>query len=97
MTAGPVLNEPELLADPHLAARRFFRTNSSPEIPETVLPGHLWHWDGPELRWDPINVMGADNDYVYRELLGLDDEAMARLAAERHLSLDYLDADGRPL
>ncbi len=96
ITAGPVMNEPELLADPQHAARGFFRTNASAEIPETTFAGHLWKWDGPDLRWDPINIMGADNDYVYRTVLGLNDEAIGRLDAERHLSLDYLDADGRP-
>ncbi len=97
ITAGPVLNEPELLADPQHAARGFFRTNASAEIPETTFAGHLWKWDGPDLRWDPINIMGADNDYVYRTVLGLNDDAMGQLDAERHLSLDYLDADGRTL
>jgi crotonobetainyl-CoA:carnitine CoA-transferase CaiB-like acyl-CoA transferase len=97
ITAGPVLNEPELLADPHLAARGFFRTNASEDVPETTFAGHLWTWDGPDLVWNSLNRMGADNEYVYREILGLDDEAMDRLAAERHLSLDYLDTEGRPL
>ncbi len=97
ITAGPVMNEPELLADPQHEARGFFRTNGSAEIPDTTFAGHLWTWDGPDLRWDPINIMGADNDYVYRRVLGLDDAGVARLEAERHLSLDYLDPAGRPL
>jgi crotonobetainyl-CoA:carnitine CoA-transferase CaiB-like acyl-CoA transferase len=94
---GMVLGEADLLADPHLAARGFFRRNGSPSLGEHTFCGHLWRWDGPPLRWGPINEMGADNAYVYREVLGLGDDEWAALEAERHLSLDYLDADGNPL
>ncbi|MCP3853958.1 MAG: CoA transferase [Actinomycetia bacterium] len=97
VTVGPVLDEADLLADPELAARGFFRENSSPDVPPYLLPGHLWHWDGPDLCWGPLNRMGADNDEIYRGLLGLGDDEMAALDAERHLSLDYLDIEGRPL
>lgn len=97
LDVAPVLDEADLLADPQMAERRFYRENSSVDVPVTRFPGHLWQWDGPELAWGPLNRMGADNDYVYRELLGLDDEGMAALDAERHLSLDYLDANGEPL
>jgi crotonobetainyl-CoA:carnitine CoA-transferase CaiB-like acyl-CoA transferase len=93
---GMVLDEAGCLADPHLAARGFFRRNGSPSLGEHVFPGHLWRWDGPELRWAPINEMGADNTYVYRDVLGLDDAEWAALEAEGHLSLDYVDADGNP-
>jgi crotonobetainyl-CoA:carnitine CoA-transferase CaiB-like acyl-CoA transferase len=97
VTAGPVLDEPDLFTDPQLAARRFFRLNGSADVPECLFPGHLWHWDGPPLAWGPINRLGADNEYVYREVLGLDDDEWAALDAEHHLSLDYVDADGNPL
>jgi crotonobetainyl-CoA:carnitine CoA-transferase CaiB-like acyl-CoA transferase len=94
---GMVLGEADLLADPHLAARGFFRRNGSPSLGEHTFCGHLWHWDGPPLRWGKINEMGADNAYVWREVVGLDDAEWAALEAERQLSLDYLDADGNPL
>lgn len=94
--AGPVLRESACFADPHLRARGFFRPNGSEDAGTHDYPGHLWRWSGPELRWDPIMRMGADNDYVYRDVLGLDDEEYAALDRAGHLSLDYLDADGRP-
>ena len=96
IVAAPVLDEADLLADPQLAARGFFRPNSSSEVPESLFPGHLWKWDGPPLRWDQLNVMGLDNDEIYRGLLGLTDEEMAALDAEGHLSDSYHDADGNP-
>ena len=97
VTAGPVLDEADLLADPQLAARGFFRMNGSADVPEHLFPGHLWHWDGPPLAWGPLSRLGGDNDYVYRDVLGLDDAGWAALDAEGHLNLDYVDADGKPL
>ena len=95
--AGPVMDEADAFADPHLAARGFFRENTSPEAGTHAYPGHLWHWTGPELRWGPLSAMGNDNDYVYREVLGMTDEEYAALDAEGHLSLDYVDAEGNSL
>ena len=60
-------------------------------------PAHLWHWDGPDMRWGPIGVMGRDNEYVYRELLGLDEARYRVLEDDGHISLTYLDADGNPV
>ncbi len=97
VAAAPVLDEPGLYADPHLAARQWFRPNSSDDVPEVLFPGHQWRWDGPPMTWGPINMMGRDNDYVYRTVLGKDDGAMATLAAEGHLADGYRDAEGRPL
>lgn len=95
--SGPVLSESALLEDPHLRARGFFRRNGSPDLGEWEFPGHLFLWDGPPLRWGPVNRLGADNEYVYRQVLGLDDDEWAALEAEGHLRLDYVDADGNPL
>jgi len=97
VAAAPVLDEPGLAADPHLAARRYFRLNSSDDVPEVLFPGHQWRWDGPPMAWGPINMMGRDNDYVYRTILGKDDAALAALAAEGHLADGYRDARGNPL
>lgn len=96
--AGPVLNEREALVDPHLRARGFFRPNVSPSIDKPYdHPAHLWHWDGPDMRWGPIGAMGHDNDYVYREVLGLDDDEFRALEEDGHITLTYLDAAGNPI
>jgi crotonobetainyl-CoA:carnitine CoA-transferase CaiB-like acyl-CoA transferase len=94
--AGPVLHESELLADPHLRARGFFRPNSSADLPTYDFNRHLWRWDGPEMPWGPIGRMGADNDYVWRTIVGVSDAEWDRMADGGHLSLDYLKADGTP-
>ena len=97
VAAAPVLDEAGLFADPQLVARRWFRTNGCDDVPDISFPGHQWRWDGPPLRWDRLNMMGRDNDRVYRELLGKSDAELAALAAERHLADGYLDGDGNPL
>jgi len=96
ITSSAVLDEADLATHPHLAARRFFRPNSSADVPEAPFPGHLWRWDGPPLAWGELNVMGRDNDEVYRGILGLTDNEMAALDADGHLSGVYHAPDGTP-
>jgi crotonobetainyl-CoA:carnitine CoA-transferase CaiB-like acyl-CoA transferase len=91
-----VLDEADLYADPHLAARRYFRPQGSEDVGTWPFPGHSWRWTGPDLRWRPICRLGADNDYVYRDLLGLTDDEYRALDEAGHLSLDYLKPDGTP-
>ena len=95
--AGPVLGDADCWDDPHLRSRGFFRANGSEDLGTQMFPGHLWHWDGPALRWDPINQLGVDNDVVLRTVGGLDDGQIAALRASGQLRLDYVDADGSPL
>ncbi|NVE95616.1 CaiB/BaiF CoA transferase family protein [Altererythrobacter lutimaris] len=71
--AGNIYRAPEMLADPHFAAREaiierphpkhenFKMQNVAPKLSET--PGHV-DWVGPEL--------GQHNEEVYGELLGMD-------------------------
>jgi formyl-CoA transferase len=81
--AGRIFRAPDMLADPHFAARRaivdvphpVFRNlkmqNVVPRLSET--PGAI-RWPGPEL--------GAHNDEIYRGLLELSDEQLKGLAAD---------------
>jgi crotonobetainyl-CoA:carnitine CoA-transferase CaiB-like acyl-CoA transferase len=94
--AGPVLDEADAYADPHLAARRFFRPQGSEDVGTWSFPGHQWRWTGPDMRWGPICRLGADNDHVLRHVLGLSDDEYQALDDAGHLSLDYLQPDGTP-
>ncbi|MFV0526228.1 MAG: CaiB/BaiF CoA transferase family protein [Acidimicrobiales bacterium] len=94
--SGPVLDEADLVADPQLAARGFYRPQGSYDIGTWPFPGHQWRWTGPAMRWGPVCRMGADNEHVYRRILGLDDDEYAALDAAGHLSMDYLRPDGSP-
>jgi crotonobetainyl-CoA:carnitine CoA-transferase CaiB-like acyl-CoA transferase len=97
IAAAPLLDERDLYADPHLNARSWFRVNGCEDVPDVAFPGHQWRWDGPPMRWDRLNMMGGDNEYVYRELLGKGDLAMEALADEDHLADGYRAPDGSSL
>ncbi|MFZ9395045.1 MAG: CaiB/BaiF CoA transferase family protein [Erythrobacter sp.] len=80
--AGNIYRAPEMLADPHFAAREaiidvphprydnFKMQNVAPKLSAT--PGHV-DWVGPEL--------GQHNEEIYGELLGMDSAKRADLAA----------------
>lgn len=94
--SGPVLDEADAYTDTHLKDRGFFRQQGSVDIGSWDFPGHQWRWTGPDMNWGPICRLGDSNEYVYREILGLDDKAYAELAANGHISMDYLQPDGTP-
>lgn len=95
--AGPVLNEAGAFYDPHIRARGFFQELDSLRAGRHQYPGHQWKWTGPDLRWLPISGMGGDNEFVYRELLGMSDEEYAQIEADGHLANGYLNPDGSPM
>lgn len=92
--AGPVLRESQLRADPQMGDRCWFRQNGSVEQGWHSFPGRQWRWDGPEMPWRPIGILGDANEYVYRKLLGLDDAEWQALCDEGHITRDYLHPDG---
>ena len=97
VAAAPVLHELELMQDPHARARNMFRPNGNDSLGTHLYPGHVFRWTGPDLAWNPLPELGVHNDAVYRDLLGLSDEEYDALAADGHLSRDYLGVDGEPL
>ncbi len=94
--AGPVLDEADAYADPHLAARGFFRPQGSEDVGTWDFPGHQWRWTGPDMAWGPICRLGVDNDDILRRIAGLTDAQYAALDEAGHLTLDYLQPDGTP-
>ena len=94
MAAGPVLDEADAYADPHLRERGFFREQGSADVGTWEFPGQQWRWTGPDMKWGPICSLGDSNEYVYKDILGFDEEAYAELDAKGHLSLDYPKPDG---
>ena len=92
--AGGVLRESQLRADPQMGDRCWFRENGSVEQGWHSYPGRQWRWDGPEMPWRPIGILGDANEYVYRDLLGLDDAEWQALCDEGHITRDYLNPDG---
>ena len=74
-----------------------FRINGNDDTGDHLHPTHPWRWDGPELRWDRLPVLGGDNEAVFRDLVGLSAEEYQALDTDGHLSHYYLGPDGNPL
>lgn len=88
VTAGPVLHAGEAAEDPHLAAtgtwKRLPATEDYPEV-DWLRPAYRFSKSDVDLRTPPC-LFGEHNDYVYRDVLGFDDEAIERLRAGGHIA-----------
>lgn len=88
--AGVVLHESELLRDPHLAARGYWQEVEHPEAGTSMQVGRLWQASEtphPVPRHAPL--LGEDNEYVYRELLGYTAAEYDALEAAGHIGTEY--------
>ncbi len=95
VAAGPLLDDDMFAADPHLQERAWQQPLTSLDVGSHLHPGlpyrgivQAWRRGSP--------VLGEDNDYVYKEILGVSDEAFERFRRERILAEDYLDKTGEP-
>jgi len=88
VTAGPVLTAGEAADDPHLAAtgawKRLPATEDYPEV-DWLRPAYRFSKSDIDLRTPPC-LFGEHNDYVYRDLLGMDEHEIERLRAEGHVA-----------
>jgi crotonobetainyl-CoA:carnitine CoA-transferase CaiB-like acyl-CoA transferase len=81
IAAYPVVTVSGLFSDPQLRARRQWRVRRHPEIGDQA-----YCFPGFDLESAPGDVvcaapcLGADNDFVFRELLGVSDADMERYA-----------------
>lgn len=91
VAAGPILDELEILDDPHLVERGYYQTLEHPEMPAYKYHGPLWRvGDEPaKLRSHPP-LLGEHNEHVYKNIIGVSDEEYARLEAEQHIGMDIL-------
>ncbi len=80
--AGVVQRSSDLLRDPQLAHRRFFRYMDHPEMGNIPYSGHQFRIDGYESgpRF-PAPLLGQHNELVLREILGMTDEEIAEALA----------------
>ena len=93
--AGPLLDPVDVVRDPHLQDRGWMRPLTSLDVGTHLHPG--WAFRGlPEVWRHGSPVLGEHNDHVYREILGVSEEEMARYRAEKMLADDYLDPEGQP-
>ncbi len=91
ITAGPVMSAKDAAEDPQLAASGAWkRLPATADYPETDFANPPYHFSKSDvgIRGAPC-LFGEDNDYVYREVLGLDDEGVERLRAAGHIADTY--------
>jgi len=91
VAAGPVLRESELVRDEHMNAVAAFTDFDHPLVGRRRSPGPpsrstRWHLD--ERSAAPL--LGADNEYVYREVLGYDEAAYRALVEAGEAGTDYV-------
>ncbi|WP_442009970.1 CaiB/BaiF CoA transferase family protein [Mycobacterium sp. 2YAF39] len=82
VAAAPVYDAQQLLADEHLRARGTFVTVDDPDLGAMTVQAPVARLSETPGRIDHLGrALGADNDAVYRDLLGLDDEHLGALRA----------------
>ena len=82
--AGPSLDISRVYHEPQLREGGYFTQLETSDGELRDLPGLPWRFEGergPHLAAAP--VMGQDNDYVYKELLGLAESDVTRLVEEQ--------------
>lgn len=91
VAAAPVLEASRVLDDPHVQARNLYIPQElQDDIGVYSYPRPVYDFPESEggIRRPPV-AFGQDNDYVYRELLGMSEEQCARLEAEGHIATSF--------
>jgi crotonobetainyl-CoA:carnitine CoA-transferase CaiB-like acyl-CoA transferase len=82
VAAAPVYDAAQLLADEHLSARGTFVQVDDPDLGTMTVQAPVVRFSGLPGRIDFLGrAVGADNDAVFGELLGLDAGRRAELRA----------------
>jgi len=91
VTAGPVLDARDAAEDPHLAATGMWQIlPATADYPETALHTPPYRFSRSDVGLlTPPALFGQHNEYVYRELLGLEGEALERMRSEGHVAEEY--------
>ena len=82
VAAAPVLNVSDLLNDPHYKARGTFIEVTHPLGFRETIYGAYVKTSRTEADIKPGPALGQDNDYVFKELLGLSEERYEQLRAD---------------
>ena len=91
VAAGPVEHPDDAYSDPQMEARGFFEQITHPECGTHRYPGLAWRMANTpnSLRRHPPRL-GEDNEYVYRQVIGVSDEEYAELETEGHIGMDFV-------
>jgi crotonobetainyl-CoA:carnitine CoA-transferase CaiB-like acyl-CoA transferase len=76
--AGVVQDAEDLANDPHLISREFFISLDHPVLGKTISDtSPIRFEEGPRREWKAAPLLGEDNRYVYKELLGFTDDELS--------------------
>jgi crotonobetainyl-CoA:carnitine CoA-transferase CaiB-like acyl-CoA transferase len=91
VVAGPVLDEADAASDPHLRERGFFHYLEHRAAGGHFHPGANFHLSATPTRvWRAAPVVGQDNEYVYKDIIGVTDDEYDQLIAEAHVGDTFL-------
>ena len=84
VAAAPVMSVFDLVASKHLLERGYFVEIDHPEVGPRMTPGIPIKFSGmPDLNYSPAPILGQHNEFVFKEIVGLDDETYDRLVEEK--------------
>jgi benzylsuccinate CoA-transferase BbsF subunit len=90
IAAGVTMSESEVLESRQHEARGFFQEVEHPESGRYRHTGRLWNASKTErVPARPAPLLGQDNEYVYKDLLGFSDEEYRRFEEAGHIGMDY--------
>jgi crotonobetainyl-CoA:carnitine CoA-transferase CaiB-like acyl-CoA transferase len=90
VAAAPLTTPADSYADPQLKETSVLEKVTHPEAGTHIYPGMGW-----QQRRTPNSIrryacrLGEDNEYIYKELLGISDEEYAELEREGHIGMDF--------
>jgi crotonobetainyl-CoA:carnitine CoA-transferase CaiB-like acyl-CoA transferase len=90
VAAAPVIDAADCYADPYFREIGALEKVTHPEAGTHIYPGIMWEQSKIEnrIRRYPCRL-GEDNEYVYKELLGISDQEYAELEREGHIGMDF--------
>ncbi len=95
VAAAPLLDDQLFVSDPQVLARDWVRPLTTRDVGSFNHLGHPFR--GIPLAWGKgAPALGEDNEYVFKEILGLDDDEYKHLVDEKIAVEDFLDPAGNP-
>jgi benzylsuccinate CoA-transferase BbsF subunit len=84
VAAAPVMSVFDLVESRHLRERGYFVEIDHPEVGPRMTPGIPAKFGGlTDLHYYPAPTLGQHNEYVFKEIVGLDDATFDRLVADK--------------
>jgi crotonobetainyl-CoA:carnitine CoA-transferase CaiB-like acyl-CoA transferase len=90
VAAAPVTDAADIYADPHVREMGVLEEVTHPEAGTHIYPGIGWQQERtPNKIRRYACRLGEDNEYIYKELLGVSEEEYAELEQKGHIGMDF--------